>query len=160
MRLAVPVVALFAVAASPRGGCSGPEQTVGTPMDAVCAGRACGDDCGDGWCDRNGACIPLALPIPVTCDSERDPACDGKACGDDCDLCGGMCMHPYATACDYAGRCVPKDEWICWDPCAGKACGAACHPCPPDDARCVEATVMMACHPSGACVASPVVCPP
>jgi hypothetical protein len=38
------------------------------------------------------------------------------------------------------------------DPCASKACGDACHACPPDATGCVEAAVVLACDLDGKCV--------
>ncbi len=110
-----------------------------------------------GRCDQEGQCVAGGQ---VTCAPVAD--CAGQPCGVPCDTCGGMCMHPYATACDLWGQCVPLTSWICWDPCAGKACGADCHLCPADATGCVESMVAKACDPSGRCVARTpaLVCPP
>jgi hypothetical protein len=93
----------------------------------------------------------------VACAS--DPACAGKGCGADCDPCGGLCMHPYASGCDWAGRCVPKGPYLCYDPCAGLACGARCHLCPPKAVDCVEPALVMACDGAGLCGPAPATCP-
>jgi hypothetical protein len=47
-----------------------------------------------------------------------------------------------------------------WIPCAGKACGATCTLCAPDDAGCVETAVLKFCHPGGACKDMPPACAP
>jgi len=132
------------------------------PPPPPCQGKACGDACVIdppclaagclapsrlGTCGPSGLCVPL--PEPVSCKGEA--ACDGKGCGDDCEPCGGLCMHPYASACDFAGRCVPKGPFLCYDPCAGKACGATCHACPPDAPDCAETAVVKACDRGGFC---------
>lgn len=41
-----------------------------------------------------------------------------------------------------------------YDPCAGKACGDACHPCPPGS-DCVELAMVMACDSAGTCSGFP-----
>lgn len=165
MRLAIVVCALLAIAAQPPA-CGSPTDGSGSavvgPWEAACQGLACGDDCVIdppcraagclmpsllGHCDASGQCV--ASPTPVSCRGEA--ACAGKACGDDCDPCGGLCMHPFASACDFAGRCVPKGPFICYDPCAGKACGATCHACPPDALDCAETAVVKACDRNGFC---------
>lgn len=174
MRLFIVLFALLGVAAhSPACGSPTPGsgKDIVCPWEAACQGLDCGDACkgrvcGDdcvidppclasgclmpsllGHCDSSGQCV--ASPSPVSCRCE--PACAGKACGDDCDPCGGLCMHPYASACDFAGRCVPKGPFICYDPCAGKACGATCHACPPDAPDCAETAVVKACDRDGFC---------
>ena len=85
---------------------------------AACTGKACGDVCTVdppcrnamppcmlpsliGHCDPTGTCV-AGIPPPDFC-----APCAGKACGASCDPCGGLCMHPYASACDAAGTCVP-----------------------------------------------------
>lgn len=133
------------------------------PPPWSCAGKACGDPCGvcppgtdpaqcpvptfaATACDARGECVTAGT---FTC-SPAD-ACRGKVCGAPCDLCGGACMHPYATACDYGGWCAPETPWLCYDPCAGKACGDACQRCPPDATGCSETTELKACGPDGRC---------
>ncbi|HEU4384625.1 MAG TPA: hypothetical protein VFR85_14150 [Anaeromyxobacteraceae bacterium] len=90
-----------------------------------CAGKVCGQTCvwdppcrqatppcmapsALGRCDAAGQCIPGGA---VTCQPVAD--CAGQPCGVTCDLCGGMCMHPYATACDGSGQCVPWSFDLC-----------------------------------------------
>lgn len=135
------------------------------PAADDCTGKPCGAPCaypcppgapcplppeGGLVCDGAGRCAPL---VPDLCPPAppADP-CSGKACGEACEPCGGMCMHPYASACDLWGLCVPASSWICWDPCAGKACGADCHLCPSDAVDCAETLELKACDPSGRCV--------
>ncbi len=158
-------------ACDPTGRCASAATFTCAPSDS-CAGKACGASCvwdppcrnatppcmmpsAFGHCGADGACVPGGF---AGCTPE--PACEGKTCGATCDPCGGMCMHPYASACDYAGRCMPVSPWICYDPCAGKACGEQCHPCPPDAVGCVEPALFMVCDPAGTCTgATPVSCP-
>lgn len=128
-----------------------------------CAGKACGAECTVtlpchhesppclapvrlGACTAYGACVT----DPVVCEPVAD--CAGQPCGVPCDRCGGLCMHPYATACDPFGACVPAVPWLCYDPCAGKACGDECRLCPPDASGCFETTELKACDPTGRCV--------
>ncbi|HZY04938.1 MAG TPA: hypothetical protein VFF02_15715 [Anaeromyxobacteraceae bacterium] len=170
MQARLALLTLLAAAAGP-GQCGGPPPDAG--YDA-CAGKACGQECVIeppcraatppcmapsilGRCDGAGLCL---AGDAVACRPVAD--CAGQPCGVPCDTCGGMCMHPYATACDLWGQCVPASSWICWDPCAGKACGADCHLCPADAADCAEAMVAKACDPTGRCVARTpaLVCPP
>ena len=48
-----------------------------------------------------------------------------------------------------------------YDPCAGKACGEACHVCAPGDRDCVEAAVLTQCDHTGTCTSRlPVACSP
>ncbi len=166
MRARIALLALLAVAAS-RGQCGG------SPPPDACEGQACGEGCVIeppcraatppclapsvlGHCDATGTCVAEGLPA---CPPVAD--CAGQPCGVLCDPCAGMCMHPYASACDLWGQCVPASSWICWDPCAGKACGADCHLCPSDAVDCAETMELKACDPSGRCVsrASELVCP-
>jgi hypothetical protein len=136
------------------------------PPTPPCDGKVCGAECVIdppclqagclmpsllGHCDATGACIPGGA---VSC--PPDPECAGKACGDDCEPCGGMCMHPYATACDLSGRCVPRTTSICYDPCSGKACGEQCQMCPPGV---ICAAVVTFCDGAGQCVPSMPSCP-
>ena len=170
MRARIALLALLTVAAS-RGHCGG------TPSYDACDGKTCGETCrvcplNDAQCVETAvlkACDPLGRCVAVVADlcaapppppRQPDP-CAGKACGEACEPCGGMCMHPYATACDLWGRCVPASSWICWDPCAGKACGADCHLCPADARDCAETLELKACDPSGRCVSRTpeLVCP-
>jgi hypothetical protein len=88
------------------------------PPSWGCVGKTCGDSCG--FCPEgtDPAKCPVPTFAPTACDAQLqcvtagtftcppDP-CAGKACGTECDPCGGMCMHPYASACDLAGTCVP-----------------------------------------------------
>jgi hypothetical protein len=39
-----------------------------------------------------------------------------------------------------------------YDPCEGRACGAVCHLCAPDQPSCAEPAVVMACDADGKCV--------
>lgn len=156
-----PVPTFAATACNARGEC----VTEGTFVCSPCDGKGCGDacviepPCRDvtppcmvpstlGHCDGEGQCVPWDLPYACS----PDAACEGKACGETCDACGGLCMHPFATACDLAGRCVPLTQWLCYDPCAGKACGDDCRVCPPDAIDCFETAVLKACDAAGACV--------
>ncbi len=154
MRTRIALLAVLAIAAS-RGDCGGSSRY------DPCAGKACGDPChvcapDDGSCFETQelkACDPAGLCASAgsfACSPTE--ACEGKTCGDACDRCGGMCMGPAATACDYAGRCVPRWPWICYDPCAGKACGETCHVCPPDAQDCFEVALVMVCDGGGVCV--------
>ena len=146
------------------GSCAPPQPT------PPCEGERCGDACVVdppclaagclapsrlGRCDASGRCVPL--PGSVAC--AGDPACSGKACGAECDPCGGLCAHPYASACDWAGRCVPGGPYVCYDPCAGLGCGAPCHLCPPGASDCVESALARECDASGFCAPAPVTCP-
>lgn len=160
-----------AKACDPFGSCVPAAPGLCAPASAACAGKACGAECVIeppcrtatppcmvpsilGRCDAAGACVTV-VPVcpPVT-------SCAGQVCGTPCDPCGGMCLHPYASQCDLLGQCVPVTAWICWDPCAGKACGAGCRLCPSDAPGCVEPMVVEACDASGRCVAAgSVICP-
>lgn len=83
-----------------------------------CLGKACGkgcNPCGPGSvcptlmasaCDPWGRCVG---DVPGLC------ACVGKRCSEACDPCDGLCMHPYASACDGTAHCLPVG--------AGVACG-------------------------------------
>ena len=75
-----------------------------------CVGKACGASCNPCLPDQvcptliASACDPwgrCAGAVPGLC------ACVGKACGEACDPCDGMCMTPYASACDGTARCEP-----------------------------------------------------
>src|SRR5512138_3066892 len=91
MRLAIPLVALLAVA-SPRNGCGSGNGQPWVP----CEGKVCGDACrtcapndpgcvetADAKaCDRAGRCVPSTAGL---CDPAV-AACAGKACGDACTL--------------------------------------------------------------------------
>lgn len=75
-----------------------------------CLGKSCGSSCNPCLpastcptlvataCDPWGRCV---MALPGLC------ACAGKACGAGCDPCDGLCLHPYASACDATGRCLP-----------------------------------------------------
>jgi len=152
------------------GPAPGPCTASPAPLPA-CGTANCGDPCAVeppcratgclaparlGRCDDSGQCVPL--PALVVC-AGGDPACAGKACGEDCDTCGGACAHPYATACDLAGRCLPEGPYLCYDPCAGLACGAPCRLCPPGATDCVESALARACDRQGVCAPAPATCP-
>ncbi len=139
-----------------------------------CEGKACGESCGYCPPETDPVNCPVPTFAPTACDAHGEcvtageflctpaAACEGKACGEPCDLCGGACMHPYATACDYAGWCVPMTSWLCQDPCAGKACGEGCTVCPPppEGEGCVETQELKACDAAGRCASAPAACGP
>jgi hypothetical protein len=166
------VPCLAPVVCDGQGACGPAPKVCGTPPPPTppCNGKGCGDSCVIdppclpagclapsrlGRCDESGQCVPL--PEPVAC--VADPACAGKTCGADCDPCGGLCMHPYTSACDWSGRCVPKGPYLCYDPCAGVACGAGCHLCPPSATDCIESALARACDRNGLCWPAPATCP-
>jgi len=60
------------------------------------------------------------------------------------------CLALLAVAASPRGGCGDGHPY---DPCAAKACGAACTACAPDDRSCLETAVVKACDPAGACVA-------
>lgn len=164
MRHVVAVLALLAVAASPRGGC-------GKSPQEPCTGKACGQSCnpcGDEKpcptlvataCDPAGECVAA---ITVRCTGTPPGPCDGKACGDACTVdppCRSAtppCLMPsLAGRCDAAGACLAADP-VCappaFDPCAGKACHAPCSPCAPGDAGCMAIACVTWCDGAGRCV--------
>jgi hypothetical protein len=66
------------------------------------------------------------------------------------------------TLCNGAGVCV-EGAVACeqpYEPCAGKACGAVCSPCDPEDPNCPDADVETLCTDDGACVEGDVLCAP
>jgi hypothetical protein len=163
VRLAIAVVALLSVAASPRGGC-------GTPAEGPCAGKSCGatcNPCGDAKpcptliasvCDAAGECVGAAA---VTCPGPASP-CEGKRCGEGCTIdppcrtATPPCLAPsLAGRCDAGGSCVAADP-VCaapaYDPCAGKACHAPCLPCAPGDGACLALACVTWCDGGGRCV--------
>ncbi len=60
------------------------------------------------------------------------------------------CCALLAVAASSRGGCGKTP----YEPCAGKACGAACTACPADDPGCVETAVVKACDAAGACAAA------
>jgi hypothetical protein len=171
MRHAVVLVALLAVAASPRGGC-------GKDPYEPCAGKSCGTACtvcdpADKGCvetavvkacDAAGACEAAGT---FTCTAPN--GCAGKACGTVCTIdppCRSAfppCMMPSVMGfCDGNGTCgtaAPPCPMPCTgpapgcypdDPCAGKACGETCSPCPPGTA-CPMIMCAMSCDAAGRC---------
>ena len=89
------------------------------PPSWGCVGKACGDSCGYCPPETDPASCPVPTFAPTACDAglqcvtqgtfrcpPADP-CAGQPCGAACDPCGGVCMHPYASACDASGACVP-----------------------------------------------------
>lgn len=158
------LVALLAVAASPRGGC-GPHDGSGY---VPCGGKACGDACslcapGEPGCvetavvkacDPAGACVPAGT---FACPAAE--ACAGKRCGDACTIdppCRSAvppCLAPSLLGtCDATGTCVTVPP-VCppYDPCAGKACGASCDPCAPGATACPAIACVTACDGAGRC---------
>jgi len=90
-----------------------------------------------------------------------DP-CGGKVCGEPCTLCAPNDPQCGETAdlkfCGGDGVCHSGPMPGCdppaqYDPCAGKACGATCHICPPDQPGCVETALVKYCSASGTCQA-------
>jgi hypothetical protein len=60
------------------------------------------------------------------------------------------CLNKQAACRD--GRCVAADAGQAgYDPCAGKACGALCNVCPPNDTNCAETAVVKQCDAAGKC---------
>jgi hypothetical protein len=109
-------------------------------------------------CDPTGACVIQGTPF--ICPGLPDP-CAGLACGSGCvislpcHLATPPCEAPQRLGhCDLSGQCLPGDATSC-EPsadCAGKACGASCNPCGPDQ---VCPTFMAtACDPWGRCISA------
>ncbi len=163
MRLAVPLAALLAAAAS-RDGC-GDGRTAYDP----CAAKACGESCRVcppddrscaetmemKACDGLGRCVSATMPFPCPM---PDP-CAGLACGAECTI-SLPChfAHPPCEApqvlgrCDIAGECLPPDAGSCspHPDCVGKTCGDTCNPCGPEKACPTFAAT--ACDRFGRCV--------
>lgn len=93
---------------------------------------ACGADIVVGAVDGDGATDPVeGLDAAAVDSSKSEPPRDGGAAPD--------------AASDYA-------------PCSGKACGARCTLCAPDDGDCIETDVIKACDSEGRCAAGTPVC--
>jgi hypothetical protein len=109
-------------------------------------------------CDPTGACVIQGTPF--VCPGLPDP-CAGLTCGSECVIslpchfATPPCEAPQRLGhCDLSGQCLPGDATTC-EPsadCAGKACGASCNPCGPDQ---VCPTFMAtACDPWGRCLSA------
>ncbi len=174
MRLRLAVLALLAVAASPRGGCAAGHPDP-APIDDECAGLACGESCA--FCPDGATRCPVPTFAPTACNAlgacvtagtfSCDPsACAGRQCGDECTIeppCRSSdppCMMPTLLGhCDAHGSCVTAPAaCVPYDPCAGKKCGEACDACAPGQ-PCPMIAVMTACDAAGACVPELPVCP-
>lgn len=88
------------------------------PPSWGCVGKRCGDSCGVCPPGTDPASCPVPTFAATACDAALQCAtvgtftcppdpCAGKVCGTACDPCGGLCMHPYASACDPSGACAP-----------------------------------------------------
>jgi hypothetical protein len=146
----------------------------------ACLGKACGDACtlcppgkpncvetavlkqcnAEGKCSPEGAVCGGAGPYAP---------CGGKACGDTCQVCppgDPNCVEPAVLKfCHADGSCQPTTPACVpppppYDPCEGKACGAACKACPPGDPDCVETAVLKFCHADGGCKPTKPACAP
>ena len=161
------LLTLTLAAAGPRSGC-GDGPPVPAPWEP-CGGKACGASCqlcapGDPdcvetavlkVCDPAGACV--AEGTPFTC-LLPDP-CAGRACGRECVISlpchysSPPCEAPqYLGHCDLTGLCLAGEVGSCLPhpDCAGKACGASCNPCGPDQV--CPTLIPSACDPWGRCV--------
>jgi hypothetical protein len=167
MRFTISVVALLAVAASQRGGCTRDEP--GSPaIDDECAGLACGASCA--YCPDGATQCPVPTFAPTACDARGacvtagtfscDPsACEGKKCGDECTIdppcrsASPPCMMPTVLGyCDAYGQCTTAlPSCTPYEPCAGKKCGEICDACAPGQ-PCPMTAVVTACDRAGACV--------
>ena len=113
------------MACNPLGRCVPEVPGLCAPPPDACAGKVCGQTCLEeppcraatppcmtpsvlGRCDDAGRCVAGGA---VACQPVAD--CAGQPCGVPCDPCGGMCMHPYASACDGSGACVPGMAGLC-----------------------------------------------
>src|SRR4051812_28183168 len=55
------------------------------------------------------------------------------------------------SACGVDGMSMPDGGDVVREPCAGKACGAACRLCAPDDAKCIENDLAKFCQADSSC---------
>lgn len=71
---------------------------------------------------------------------------------------GGSDATTDAPSADGATRDSGGDAERPYDPCAGKACGASCSVCPPNDPTCTETADVKTCDAVGLCRSGGVAC--